>query len=315
MHRWTTLLLPACCFSACGGEAAQAREPEVPVASAMTVPSVVAATPVAPPPPEVAPPRSAATVTAAESPQRASVSLHAAQHNEMCVDASASRQGRIQLFKCHGHANQRWTFVGQPDGGTQLVGVDGSCIGSVARDHELGLSPCNGPANRYRFDGGRLTELVTGTCVTASDFQNGARVFLDACSSSSVGQIWTIASPTAAAAEDAAGSARVREETAWNKARVTGCEFPVSLTGCDAVRIYLAKYPAGGHVEEANKALAAAQPQLERLQKDENAWTHADASTCRARPGTNACDGVDLYLVKFPAGAHAGEARQLVVKP
>jgi hypothetical protein len=270
---------------------------------------------VLPPPAVPVPTVAPAGVALAEHPSQPVVSLHAGQHNEMCVDASASKHGQIQLFNCHGHANQRWRFVGQSDGAIQLVGAAGSCIGSVARDNQLGLSPCDGPASRYRFDGGRLTELVTGACVTATDFQNGARVFLDACSSSNVGQIWMSATPTAAAAEDAAGSARVREETAWNKARVTGCEFPVSLTGCDAVRIYLAKYPAGGHVEEANKALAAAQPQLERLQKDENAWTHADASTCRARPGTNACDGVDLYLVKFPAGAHADEARQLVVKP
>jgi hypothetical protein len=114
---------------------------------------------------------------------------------------------------------------------------------------------------------------------------------------------------------DVGASSRVAEETFWNQARVTGCELPVSLSGCDAVRLYLAKYPAGGHVGEANKALAAGQPRLEALQKDENAWQQAGAAGCHAHSDKNACDGVDLYLVKFPAGTHADEARQLVAKP
>jgi hypothetical protein len=251
-------------------------------------------------------------VALAEHPSQPVVSLHAGQHNEMCVDASASKHGQIQLFNCHGHANQRWRFVGQSDGAIQLVGAAGSCIGSVARDNQLGLSPCDGPASRYRFDGGRLTELVTGACVTATDFQNGARVFLDGCTSSNLGQLWTVATSTALAADDAGRSARVREETAWNNARVTGCEFPVALTGCDAVRIYLAKYPTGGHVDEANKALATGQPQLEKLQKDENVWQQAGVTTCRGHTDKDACLGVELYLTKYQAGLHADEARALL---
>ena len=74
----------------------------------------------------------------------------------------------------------------------------------------------------------------------------------------------------------------------WNAARVTGCELPIALTGCDAVRIYLAKYPAGAHVDEANKAIAAGEPQLLRLQKDENAWQQAGVATCRSRSSSTA---------------------------
>jgi hypothetical protein len=111
--------------------------------------------------------------------------------------------------------------------------------------------------------------------------------------------------------EAAATSARIDEEKEWNAARPTGCELPASLTGCDAVRLYLAKYPAGVHVEDANRALAAGQPQLEKLQKDENAWQQAGATACRAHTDKDACDGVDLYLVKYPAGIHADDARAL----
>jgi hypothetical protein len=112
--------------------------------------------------------------------------------------------------------------------------------------------------------------------------------------------------------EAAATSARFDEEKEWNAARPTGCELPVSLTGCDAVRLYLAKYPAGVHVEDANRALAAGQPQLEKLQKDENAWQQAGTITCRSHTGTEPCVGVELYLAKYQAGLHADEARALL---
>ena len=112
--------------------------------------------------------------------------------------------------------------------------------------------------------------------------------------------------------DEEATSARVAEETTWNAARVTGCELPISLTGCDAVRIYLAKYPEGLHVGEANKALAAGEPQLLKLQKDENAWQQAGAATCRAHDGADACLGVELYVAKYAAGIHADEARALL---
>jgi hypothetical protein len=125
-------------------------------------------------------------------------------------------------------------------------------------------------------------------------------------------QVATAEAAKKKAEETATTSARVDEETEWNAARPTGCEFPASLTGCDAVRLYLAKYPGGAHVEEANKALAAGQPQLEKLQKDENAWQQAGTTTCRTHTGTEPCVGVELYLAKYQAGLHADEARALL---
>jgi hypothetical protein len=233
--------------------------------------------------------------------------------DDLCIDAN--RHGQIHLFKCHGHPNQLWTFADQPDASVQVVGLGGSCVGGTTPANELELSPCASPATRYRLDGGRLMQVVSGACLTASDFENGGRIFLDTCSAANTGQVWTVAPVTAPAVEDAGASARVRQETTWNKARVTGCELPVSLTGCDAVRIYLAKYPAGAHVEEANHALAAGQPQLEKLQKDENAWQQAGTAACRAQGGKDTCLGVELYLTKYQAGLHADEARALLGPP
>ena len=112
-----------------------------------------------------------------------------------------------------------------------------------------------------------------------------------------------------AAYEDANRTQRVAEETDWNRARVTGCSRPSSLSGCDAVRTYLATYPTGAHVDEAQAALKASAPRMEQLQKDENAWKSAGDVGCRATQSRDACEGVEIYVTKFPAGVHLDEAQ------
>jgi hypothetical protein len=107
-------------------------------------------------------------------------------------------------------------------------------------------------------------------------------------------------------------SARVAEETEWNLARVTGCRLPTALTGCDAVRTFVAKYPEGPHAEEARAALAASVSAMEKLQKDENAWKGADVASCRAARTREACAGVEIYKTKFADGMHLDEAQALL---
>jgi hypothetical protein len=109
--------------------------------------------------------------------------------------------------------------------------------------------------------------------------------------------------------------AREQEETDWVHARPLGCRIPAILGACDAVRLYLAKYPSGTHADEAKKTVDEAAPKLEGLQKDDNVWHTAGADACRAHADPHGCDGIDLYLVKFPAGLHADEARALTAKP
>lgn len=114
-------------------------------------------------------------------------------------------------------------------------------------------------------------------------------------------------------AEEAASSARrIEEETEWTRARVTGCRQPTSLSGCDAVRTYLAKYPEGTHAEEAQTAIKASEPAMERLQKDENAWKTAGVEGCKTDRTRDACTGVELYITKFPTGLHLDEAQPLI---
>ena len=117
------------------------------------------------------------------------------------------------------------------------------------------------------------------------------------------------------AADAMVNQVREEEESTWVRARPLGCRLPATLDACDSVRMYLVKYPSGAHTDEAKTALAEAAPKLEGLQKDDNAWHTAGPDGCRAHADPHACDGVDLYLVKFPTGLHANEARALTAKP
>lgn len=105
---------------------------------------------------------------------------------------------------------------------------------------------------------------------------------------------------------------RLDEESDWNSARVTACSQPIRLNGCDAVRSYLAKYPEGKHVDEAQAALKASEPAMEKLQKDENAWRTSGVFACKAERTHEACTGVELYIAKFPVGMHLDEAQWLI---
>lgn len=113
------------------------------------------------------------------------------------------------------------------------------------------------------------------------------------------------------AAEEAKNQ-RIAEETEWNQARVTGCRQPSSLAGCDAVRTYVAKYPDGAHVLEAQAALKVSEPLMDKLQKDENNWKTAGVEACRTEHTRRACVGVELYVTKFPAGMHIDDAQALI---
>jgi hypothetical protein len=112
--------------------------------------------------------------------------------------------------------------------------------------------------------------------------------------------------------DDAKKKLRVEEETDWNRARITGCRQPTALTGCDATRTYVAKYPASAHLEEAQTALKTAEPLMEKLQKDENTWMNAGVDGCRTDHTRDTCSGVELYMTKFPAGMHLDEAQGLM---
>ncbi|MFO0675335.1 MAG: hypothetical protein U0169_02295 [Polyangiaceae bacterium] len=112
--------------------------------------------------------------------------------------------------------------------------------------------------------------------------------------------------------EKAAEAKRIQEETDWNNAHAPGCKLPTALNACDAVRVYVARYPNGAHTEEAKAALRDGDAAMAPLQKDENAWKASGAAECLTAMTSDACAGVEVYATKYPAGLHAEQARKLL---
>jgi hypothetical protein len=109
-------------------------------------------------------------------------------------------------------------------------------------------------------------------------------------------------------------AAATSEDDAWAEANVARCSTPTTVDACDGVKAYVKAYPQGKHAGEATRLLAQVGPQFERLQKDESSWQSADAGDCRAKKTRESCVGVEVYLTKFPNGAHAREAHEILGK-
>jgi outer membrane lipopolysaccharide assembly protein LptE/RlpB len=110
-----------------------------------------------------------------------------------------------------------------------------------------------------------------------------------------------------------AESAKQREDNvAWVKADARGCKSPTKLDACKGVQLYLAEHPEGLHADEAGAVLAEAKPKLDALQKDEDRWQQTGSAACVPGAAPEACEGVELYLVVFPAGMHSVEAHEIL---
>jgi hypothetical protein len=106
---------------------------------------------------------------------------------------------------------------------------------------------------------------------------------------------------------------RVEQESAWNEADPDSCNNPTTLQACIGVRLYLSKYPAGSHAVEARRVIESSKSKMELLQKDDNYWTaESNFSGCAAKHSPNSCEGVELYVTKYPKGLHIGEATELL---
>lgn len=103
-----------------------------------------------------------------------------------------------------------------------------------------------------------------------------------------------------------------RDDQAWFAIDTVKCKIPARVEACDSVRRYLQRFPSGAHAQEANEILAAAQPALEKLQKDDVGWQKANHSECSRQRSADACVGVEAYTVQFPTGVHADEAHRLL---
>jgi len=121
------------------------------------------------------------------------VTLHVGQHGDMCLDASAHRAGRLQLWKCQGQPNQSWTLATQSGAFFQIAGSAGTCVAGMAESSQLQLSSCADHGKTYRFAGGHLVEAGSGACLTATGFRNGSTLSLAPCDPGNPGQAWSVA--------------------------------------------------------------------------------------------------------------------------
>ncbi len=103
-----------------------------------------------------------------------------------------------------------------------------------------------------------------------------------------------------------------RDDADWFAIDTVKCKIPARVEACDPVRRYLQRHPSGAHAQEANELLSAAQPALEKLQKDEVAWQKSNHSECSRARNADACIGVEAYEVQFPTGVHVDEAHRLL---
>ena len=103
------------------------------------------------------------------------------------------------------------------------------------------------------------------------------------------------------------------EESSWNQVVLSECTAATQLTACDAVKEYLARYPAGRHVAEAKKALEQGAPLVAKL-VDERDWRVARPEACKAPKTSTDCDGVTSYVAAQPAGVHLSEAQSLLAQ-
>ncbi len=107
-------------------------------------------------------------------------------------------------------------------------------------------------------------------------------------------------------------SADRRDDQTWFAIDTVKCKIPARVDACDVVRRYLQRFPTGAHAQEANDILAAAQPALEKLQKDDVGWQKSNHAECSRQRSADACVGVEAYTVQFASGVHADEAHRLL---
>jgi hypothetical protein len=109
---------------------------------------------------------------------------------------------------------------------------------------------------------------------------------------------------TANDACDAAAS--IRDEDQSLRWYADACESADVENSCDDLRLWITNHPKR-HVDDAKASLARGEASIER-----HDWHIADARWCRAAPSDLACEGVEAYLAKYPAGLHAASAKSVL---
>ncbi len=154
---------------------------------------------VGPPPPPPPPPPTA--VSSGPLSPSAGMMIHAGLAPGLCLDAEgdvAAPHTPVRLSGCHGRENQRWNLSPQPTGAATITGIGGLCLDVRGQRPGVGSSTqlyaCNGGGNQlfgYEPDG-KIRELATGFCLTATSMSVGAAVVAMPCEVRSPSQSWVM---------------------------------------------------------------------------------------------------------------------------
>jgi hypothetical protein len=126
----------------------------------------------------------------------ANLLVHPVGKDDECMDSPAHGGHGLQLFRCHGRTNQRWTFAEDTSGASRIAGGEGGCVRIGPREYSgeppLVVGACDSGVPRFRHrEDKRLEEVASGQCVTARPHQKRVKLFLEPCDASNAGQTWT----------------------------------------------------------------------------------------------------------------------------
>jgi hypothetical protein len=121
--------------------------------------------------------------------------IHPSANEHLCVDAPSRGHG-LQLYRCHGRKNQRWTFAEDITGANRIFGSEGGCVrvagAQGGNEPTLDVGACGPDAPRFRHRADRrLEEVQSGQCVTVRALEKHAKLVLEPCDPSNGGQGWT----------------------------------------------------------------------------------------------------------------------------
>lgn len=112
-------------------------------------------------------------------------------------------------------------------------------------------------------------------------------------------------------AEDEAQRAREADDRLWREGWLTAdCLPPKTANSCHLLETFVQRRTESPHIDEARRALEMARPALTRL-KEQQHWENAYMD-CRRPEISKDCDAVSAYLVAFPNGPHAHQAKRLL---
>ncbi len=114
--------------------------------------------------------------------------------DRLCMDASLDHGVHdgdpVYVYRCHGHANQRWTVTQSVGGESAIVGVDGYCLDVRGASNQPGtpvqLYQCHFGRNQ-KFNvqqDGLIREQGSGKCLASLGTGDRSPIVLDYCQNS-----------------------------------------------------------------------------------------------------------------------------------